>query len=102
MKIRRFAPILALCVTGCVSVGTNFDPSQLSALTAGMTEAQVIDRLGKPNARSFGQDGTQIDLWSYSKGTALGTGHARMAALLFDQRKRFVRIVSTSESLIRN
>lgn len=101
MNIRILAPAMALWVAGCVSIGTNYDPAQLSNLTPGMSEAQVIDRLGKPNARSFREDGTQIDVWSYSQGTAVGTGHARMAALLFDQKKRFVRVLSESESRLR-
>jgi outer membrane protein assembly factor BamE (lipoprotein component of BamABCDE complex) len=101
MNIRILAPAMALWVAGCVSIGTNYDPTQLPNLTPGMTEAQVIDHLGKPNARSFRQDGTQIDVWSYSQGTAVGTGHARTAALLFDQQKRFVRVLSESESRLR-
>lgn len=66
-----------------------------------MTETQVINRLGKPNARSFLESGERVLVWSYSRGTAVGTGNARTAALLFDQQNRFVRVLSVSESQVR-
>lgn len=101
MGLRMIMPFAALALFGCVSAGTNFDPRQVSALSAGLTESQVIERLGKPNARSFMQDGSHVLVWSYARGTAFGAGNARNAALLFDPQKRFVRVLSVAESRVR-
>jgi hypothetical protein len=79
-------------------MGANYDPSQLEALVPGLSEREVVSRLGQPNARSFTSTGEQVLVWSFSKGNALGGAKARMATLLFDREHRFVRVLSVAES----
>ena len=45
-----WAAAILLSVSGCMSMGTNFDPAAVAQLQPGMTRDEVIRRLGKPNS----------------------------------------------------
>jgi hypothetical protein len=91
---------LALGCAACVSMGTNYDPTVVSSIQPGATEAEVIARLGPPTSRTAVADGTTQLMWMHSRGDALGRASARIATLEF-RDGRFVRVVVTNETNIR-
>lgn len=92
--------LTALALSGCVSMGTNYDPAVAQSLPIGMSEAEVIQRLGQPNNITVTADGTRQLLWMYSTGTALGTGKARSVILKFDSNGRYTGMVSSTQTRI--
>jgi hypothetical protein len=98
--MKRVLLAAALALAGCVSAGTNYDPAAVSTLTLGMTEAQVIQRLGQPNNVTVLADGTRNLLWMHSTGNALGQGRARAVILRFDQQGRYTGMVSSTQTRI--
>ncbi len=59
-----------LLLAGCMNVGTDIKPSQLSALKPGVsTLAQVEAQLGKPNTVTHNADGTTTIQYSYIHAT---------------------------------
>ncbi|MDM7956026.1 outer membrane protein assembly factor BamE [Blastomonas sp.] len=88
-------------LSGCVSMGTNFDPAAVGMVQAGMTESEVVGLLGKPNSRSRTADGKEVWVWLYSRGTALGSARSRLASILFDQHHRVIRVQNMTETELR-
>lgn len=72
----------ALMLAGCVSMGTNFDAAAVSKLQVGMTKAEVIQMLGKPNQVITNSDGTERLVWVHSTGSMMGA-KARSVGLPF-------------------
>lgn len=101
MRLRPTIAIMVFLACGCVSAGTNFDPVQVRSLQPGMSQADVIASLGKPNAYNYLANGQQVAVWLYSRGTPLGTGNARSVALLFGTDKRLVRVLAQTETEVR-
>lgn len=91
----------ALACSACVSMGPNYDPAIISSIQPGTSESEVIAKLGRPTSTTTLGDGTRQLMWVHSTGTALGTGSARSAMLLFDQSGKFVKVMSTNQTNIR-
>jgi hypothetical protein len=98
MKIEVF--LAAVLLSGCVSVGTNYDPTVAMSLPVGMSEAEVIQRMGQPNNVTVLADGTRNLLWLHSTGNALGQGRARSVILHFDEQGRYTGVVSSTQTQI--
>ena len=77
-------------------MGTNFDLAAVDQLRPGMSRAEVIARLGEPNARSILADGSESLMWLHSKANAFGTAQAKSVSLLFDSSGALVRPLTTS------
>jgi hypothetical protein len=83
--------IAALLLTGCVSMGTNYDPDAIDRLRIGMTTAEVIQLLGQPNQVVNNSDGTQRLVWVHSTGSMFGA-NARSVGLPFGADGRLTEI----------
>jgi hypothetical protein len=96
--------ILLLCaavlLAGCVSVGTNYDPAVAMSLPVGISQADVIQRLGQPNNVTVLADGTRNLLWMHSTGNALGQGRAKAVILHFDAQGRYTGMVSSTQTRV--
>ena len=90
----------AVLLSGCVSMGTNYDPAVAHSLPIGLSEAEVIHRLGQPNNVTILTDGSRQLLWLHSAGNALGQAKARSVILRFDQQRRYTGIVSSTQTQI--
>ena len=98
MRFNIAALAASIALAGCASIGTNFDPATLTQLTPGMTEAEVVSRMGAPNSRTTMQDGSTSLMWLHSSANAFGSGAANSAAVLIDQDGKFVRVITTTET----
>jgi hypothetical protein len=96
MRLFLLAPALLLC--GCMSFGNDFSLSTVQSLKKGMTEAQVIKKLGQPGTRTRLGDGSEELTWDYEHVSALGASHGRLAVLKFGRNGKYVGVVSTSQS----
>ena len=97
----RIALLLAaVALSSCVSMGTNYDPAVAQSLPVGVSEAEVIQRLGQPNNVTILQDGSRQLLWLHSRGTAFGTAKARSVILRFDPQGRYTGMVSSTQTQI--
>jgi hypothetical protein len=72
----------ALTLAGCVSMGTNYDPAAVERLRIGMTKAEVIQMLGRPNQVITNSDGSERLVWVHSTGSMFGA-NARSVGLPF-------------------
>lgn len=72
----------SLVLAGCVSVGTNYDPNRVGLLQPGMTQAQVVALLGRPNGVATNANGQQVLVWMHSTGSMFGAS-ARSLTLVF-------------------
>lgn len=70
MKLRLFTPALTILLFAAC-VGTHFDWDDARQIHVGMTESEVIQKMGKPYTMSAA-DGNEYWTWNY--GTGLGTG----------------------------
>ena len=80
---RHFLLSAALMLSGCMSMGTNYDQAAVARLRVGMSKAEVIQLLGQPNQVIAQSDGSQRLVWVHSTGSMLGA-NARAVALPFD------------------
>jgi hypothetical protein len=80
--LRPSIAAFALALSGCVSVGTNYSEAAAAQLRPGMSEAEVIQRLGKPNSVVTLSDGRQQLGWTHSEGSMFGA-KARSLTLPF-------------------
>ena len=101
MKLRHAgaAMLLVLC-TGCVSMGTNYDPAAVSRLQPGQSQEAVVQMLGKPTTMIRLADGSRHIIWNYSKGSMFGA-NARQVTLLFSPDGKFVHVVSEVQTNLR-
>ncbi|MBL9187907.1 MAG: outer membrane protein assembly factor BamE [Opitutaceae bacterium] len=77
MKTKALLFLLLLGVlAGCV--GTPFRWDTARKIQVGMTKAQVTEIMGKPYVRAVAGE---IETWTWSYGTGLGTGGAYKIAL---------------------
>ena len=72
----------AFGLAGCVSMGTNYDSATMQQLRVGMTKAEVIQMLGKPNQVVTNPDGSERLVWVHSTGSMFGA-NARSVGLPF-------------------
>jgi hypothetical protein len=86
----------ALMIAGCVSMGTNYDPAAVGRLQKGMTQAEVIQMLGKPNTISTLPDGRVQLGWVHSTGSMFGA-NARGVSLLFDTNGRLIQTIGQNQ-----
>lgn len=81
----------ALALTGCVSMGTNYDQAAITRLQKGMTKAEVIQLLGQPNQVITTSDGGQRLVWVHSTGSMFGA-NARSVGLPFDREGKLTDV----------
>jgi hypothetical protein len=93
--------LAAAALSGCVSMGTNYDPAVAQSLPVGISQSEVVQRLGEPNNITVLPDGTRNLMWLHSTGTAWGTAKARSVILRFDQQGRYTGMVSASQTQMR-
>jgi hypothetical protein len=79
---KNLAVLAALLLAGCVSMGTNYDVAAVDRLQKGMTKAEVIQMLGKPNQFINYSNGTESLIWVHSTGSMFGA-NARSVGLPF-------------------
>lgn len=65
-----------------MSVGTNYDSAAVERLQVGMTKAEVIQILGRPNQVITNSDGSERLVWVHSTGSMFGA-NARSVGLPF-------------------
>lgn len=85
----------ALLLTGCVSMGTNYDVAAVDRLQVGMTKAEVIGLLGRPNQVVTNADGSERLVWVHSTGSMLGA-NARSVGLPFGADGRLTDVPQRS------
>lgn len=91
------AILLALCLSACAHVGTDFDASKLADLRPGMTVAEVSAELGgKPRSVGHGASGNTSYVWSYGEKTPLMRARAKMAVVLFGPDGKMIRVASNT------
>jgi hypothetical protein len=83
--------VLLFSVSGCVSVGTNYSEAAATQLQPGMTRAEVVRLLGKPNSIVTLSDGREQLGWVHSTGSMFGA-KARSLTLPFDQDGRLLQV----------
>lgn len=86
VKITDFRSGLALvalaALLGCA--GTRFAFSEARKITVGMTESELVTRMGKPYMVRAGADGTQVWIWSQANGF---TGAAQSVSFILRDGK---------------
>ncbi len=73
--MKTILPILFLTalLSGCASVGNNFDSSKVTTIKKGeTTEPDLVKMFGSPNQRGINSDGLVTMTWIYSEATAKG------------------------------
>lgn len=89
----------ALALSGCVSMGTDYDPAVAQSLPVGTSQAEAIRLLGQPNNVTTLTDGSRNLMWLHSTGNALGQGRARSVILHFDAQGRYTGMVSSNQRI---
>jgi len=79
---KHYAVIAAILLSGCVSMGTNYDVSAVDRLRVGMTKTEVIRLLGQPNQVITNPDRSERLIWVHSTGSMFGA-NARSVGLSF-------------------
>lgn len=65
--------LFAASLTGCVSMGENFDENQVSQIKKGQTtEADLIDMFGQPQNRGVNSEGMRVLTWQYMESRVKG------------------------------
>lgn len=83
---------LAICLSGCITIGHKFDPAGADRLTPGTsTMSDAIAVLGPTTAMSAGPNGSTLLQWQYSQGTLVGGSGAHLA-ILFDADGKMIRV----------
>lgn len=81
--MKSILPIVgAALLVGCVSMGTNYDPTAVDRLQVGMTKSEVIQMLGQPNQIVTLSGGSERLVWVHSTGSMFGA-KARSVGLPF-------------------
>src|ERR1700685_215617 len=69
--MKKVVVIAALLLSGCVSSGTQVTDEQAAQFKKGFTtEAEVIAKLGPPDATARSDDGSKVDSYTYVKASA--------------------------------
>jgi hypothetical protein len=98
----RFIPaVAAVLLSGCATIGTNYDPAIIDSFEPGMSKAQIITQLGRPMTVASLPDGRQQLMWVYSRGTMFGTARGQSVMLMFDKQGSYIGVVSQAETNIR-
>jgi hypothetical protein len=64
---------VAIAVTGCASVGNNFDENRAANIEKGVTtESDLIRMFGEPNNRTVNGNGTKVLDWTYVQSEVKG------------------------------
>ena len=94
--------VLAVSMAGCASAGTDYDPAVVATLQPGMTQAEVIQRLGQPNNVTTLVGGRKVMVWVHSEVNGLtGRSSARSVSIVFGADGRMTEQVSESNTSIR-
>ena len=89
--MKAFVGALAFALAGCVSMGTNYSEAAVTELRPGMSQSEVVRRLGKPNTVVSMSDGRQQLGWVYSQGSMFGA-KARSLTLPFGPDGRLLQV----------
>lgn len=94
-KLMIVAAMLAL--TACATRGQKFEMTDVESFQPGVTTyEEVVDKLGKPRAQNFTQDGGKSATWVYARASLAGS-ESRGTRLLFDKDGKLVRVMSKVE-----
>lgn len=88
----------AALITGCASVGQDFDMAEVDRFQPGVTTIeQAKEKLGKPGSITNTANGEVGFVWSRSQ-VVMGAGKWKSVGILFDKDGKMVRVVLRSES----
>ena len=85
---------MSLCtftLTSCVSIGTNYSEAAAGQLQVGMSRAEVVHMLGKPNSVVTLGDGRMQLGWVHSQGSMFGA-KAKSLTLPFSADGRLLQV----------
>lgn len=86
-----------LFMTACASRGTKFEMSDVEAFQPGVTTyEQVVEKLGKPKAQNFANDGSKTATWIWVQ-VVPGASQSRGTKIAFDKEGKMVRVMSKVE-----
>ena len=89
--------LAAALATGCATRGQNFDMADVNGFEPGVTTyEEVVQKLGKPKAQNFAQDGGKSATWVYARASIVGS-ESKATRLIFDKDGKLVRIASKVE-----
>ena len=99
----RFAVtlIVAAMLASCATVGTDYSDATIASLQPGMSQQDVVARLGRPNVKTSLADGTEQWIWTFAKASAFGAARSKAIMLQFGPDKRFLRVMSETETQVR-
>lgn len=78
-------------LAGCASVGRDFDMQAAGSLEPGLTEAELLSRLGEPTVRAVLPDGRQRLTWVHSKASMFGAAKAKSVSVVLGPDGRLMR-----------
>lgn len=88
-------------LTACTTVGNKFDMDKVHQLQPGMSTRQdAIALLGAPTRIINSSTGKTALEWRYAQGTALGTGSAAHATIVFGSDNKMIRIADEGSTAI--
>jgi len=99
--MRQLSCAAALLLAACATVGTDYSQTTVESLRPGMTQAEVVSLLGNPSSRTTLADGTEQWMWVHAKANAFGSARSKAVMLKFGPDKRFVEVMSATETQIR-
>lgn len=95
-KLMIVAAMLAL--TACATRGQKFEMTDVENFQVGVTTyEEVVQKLGKPKAQNFAQDGSKTATWVYARAGVLVGVESRGTKLQFDKDGKLVRVMSKVE-----
>lgn len=84
-------------LAACATRGQKFEMSDVENFQTGITTyEEVVEKLGKPRAQNFTQDGGKSATWVYARASLAGS-ESRGTRLLFDKDGKLVRVMSKVE-----
>lgn len=92
---KHYAVLAGILLSGCVSMGTNYDARAVDHLRVGMTKAEVVEMLGQPNQVVTTSDGSERLIWVHSSGSMFGA-NARSIGLPFGSDGKLTDIPDSS------
>lgn len=93
--------LILLLLAGCASVGTNVNMATVDSLKPGMTQAEVISVVGRPNVRTRLADGSEQWIWSYGHANTFGSTKSNAVMVKFGPDGRYLGVMSQTQGEVR-
>ena len=92
--------VTGLFLTGCASLGHDYNEKNVDQLKPGVTtEAQAIALLeAAPTTRTYQADGSYMAAWQYTSASFMSVNDNKLLYLMFNKDKIFTRMVSNTIS----